>query len=89
MKFIKWLKPMDTAGIKCNIWIGDDCVYAGDMYDIPYWLGDYEIDDEDINGEPIAWCHQIRSTVDNEGGTEGLNGFVICLKEKDIYVGKN
>jgi len=38
MKLRKWLKYIDAASVKCNIWIGDDCVYAGSMYDIPYWL---------------------------------------------------
>jgi hypothetical protein len=83
MKLKKWLKYVDTASCKCNIWIDNDCVYAGIIYDIPYWLVDYELDDRDKHSQPICWCHKIRSTPDNEDGTEGLNGFVICLKEEE------
>ena len=92
MKLKKWLKPLDTAGLKCNIWIeyqktdgtyDEDCVYAGSMYDIPYWLVDYHLSPTDENGEAITWCHQIRSTIDDENGTPGLNGFVITLREKE------
>ena len=84
MTLRKWLKQIDPYGIKCNIWIDEDCVYAGDMGDIPFWAVEYELDDRKITEDPpICWCHQIRSTPDNEGGTKGLNGFVICLKETD------
>ena len=83
MKLRKWLKYVDTASCKCNIWIGSDCAYAGTMYDIPYWLVDYELDDTDKNVLPICWRYQIRSTIDDENGTYGLNGFVISLKEAE------
>lgn len=92
MKLSKWLKPLETAGLKCNIWIEEPkldgtydeyCAYAGSMYGIPYWLVDYEIAPNDENGEAISWCHRIRKTIDDENGTEGINGFVITLKEKE------
>ena len=83
MKLRKWLKYVDAASVKCNIWIGDDCVYAGSMCDIPYWLIDYKLDDTGEYGVPICWCYQIRSNPNDEGGTPGLNGFSIILKEAE------
>ena len=83
MKLKKWLKYVDTIGINCNIWIEEDCVYAGVMSDIPYWIVDYELDDRDPKERSIYWANQIRSTIDDENGTQGLNGFVISLKEAE------
>ena len=83
MKFKKWLKYVDVASCYCNIWIGDDYIYAGSMCDIPYWLVDYELDDTNKYDPPICWCYRIKSNPNNESGTEGFNGFAISLKEAE------
>lgn len=92
MKLKKWLEPMDTAGIFCNIWmqyidregnLQEDFMYAGSMWDIPYWLVDYKIAPNDENGEAISWVGRLRQNEDDEGGTPGLDGFCIYIQEKE------
>ena len=94
MKLKKWLKHMNTAAIKCNIWIeyektdgtfDEDLIYVGSMYDIPYWLVDYKLSPTDENGEAIQYSYQIRKTMDDEGGTPGYDGFIITLREENYY----
>lgn len=96
MKFKKWLKYIDTAGLMCNIYItyqkkgaiegtyktDSDLVYVGSMRDIPYWLVDYEIDKPDTNGEPIYYA-MLKANENDETWTKDLKGFVIYLKEKN------
>ena len=92
MKFKKWLKPMDTAGLNCNIYIqyekmdgteDADLIYAGSMWNIPYWLVEYNIAPNDLNGEAIAYCHNMYKNIDDETGTPDYNGFCIYLQEKE------
>lgn len=97
MKFKKWLKYIDTAGLMCNIYItyqkkgkvegtyetDSDLIYAGSMYDIPYWLVDYEIDKSDADGEPIYYATNLKANENDEIGTKDLKGFIIFLKEKN------
>lgn len=86
MKLKKWLKVIDPIGINCNIYIGEDLIYAGSMSDIPYWLVDYPIskyNDEEDQDSPIWFGHKIRKSTEDVEGTEGYNGFVISLNEKE------
>ena len=91
MKLKKWLKQISTAGVHCNIWMDyqktdgtwdSDLIYAGSMYEIPYWIVDYSLSPVNENGEPIYYAHNIRKNVSDEAGTKGYNGFVICLRER-------
>lgn len=86
MTLKKWLKPIETIGIKCKIYMNykrnvfeADCLYFGSMYDIPYHLVDYQIGyctgDPEVEGEPIFWA-----LLDEELNTYG---FVINLKENE------
>ena len=85
MKFKKWLNQIDTGGLVCNIYFaedGDDAepIYCGSMWDIPYWLVDYQIAKyEDHYIKPIEFRHNIRKNINDEHGTKGYNGFVIIL----------
>ena len=93
MKFKKWIKYLDTAGIKCNIYISytqqgenkADLIYAGSMYDIPYWLVEYEIDEPELGAEPIYYTHGLKTHIDNDNKEENkdCNGFIIYLKERE------
>ena len=92
MKLSKWLKPMDTTGIHCNIYIeyertdgtkDNDMIYAGSMYEIPYWLVDYDIAPKNENGESIYWAHALRKSENDEIIDFNTTGFVITLKEKN------
>ena len=91
MKLKKWLKPLGTAGLSCNIYIqhektdgtlDEDLIYAGSMWDIPYWLVDYKIAPNDTNGEAISWCSCLYKDINDENGTLGYDGFCIYLQEK-------
>jgi len=91
MKLSKWLKPMDTSGLHCNIYItykkpdgtiDSDMIYAGSMYEIPYWLVDYNITPNDENGESIYWAHGLKKNIDDEEGTFDKVGFVISVYEE-------
>ena len=53
------------------------------MYDIPYWLVDYEIDKSDADGEPIYYATNLKANENDEIGTKDLKGFIIFLKEKN------
>lgn len=88
MKLYDWLSKVDTIGIFCNIWLDDETceepIFAGSMYDIPYWLADYELIDETSDGDKaIYYAHKIHRPanctfpLDQE-----YNGFVITVKEK-------
>lgn len=96
MKLRSWLKPLDTSSLNCNIYImyqkkvaegvwETDCdlIYAGSMWNIPYWLVDYDIAPNDEDGESIFYAHNMHKTVDDEKGTQGYDGLYIYLKEKD------
>jgi len=87
MKFKKWLNQMDTSGLACNIYFADDTepIYCGSMWDIPYWLTDFQIakyNSEENKGRPIWFAHNIRKNANDERGTEGYNGFIITLTEQ-------
>lgn len=88
MTLKKWLKPIQTAGLQCKIYMnykcaGDfeaNCEYSGSMYDIPYHLVDYQIgycagDPAVCGEEPIYWA-----LLNEESKTYG---FVINLKESE------
>ena len=92
MKLKKFLKYIDTATLNCNIYItykkqsgefGSDLIYAGNMYNIPYWLVDYNIDEPDVDGEPICYHSNLYTDIDDEEATKGYSGLVITLKERD------
>ena len=88
MTLKKWLKPMDTCGLFCNIYIDndDDPIYCGSMWDIPYHLVDLKIakySNPADKSEPIFYAHDIRKTINDEKGTKDYNGFIICLTEKE------
>ena len=88
MKLKKWLNQIDTCGLACNIYIaedGDDAdpIYCGSMFNIPYWLADYQIaEHRPIWDKPIWFAHNIRKNENDEHRTEGYNGFVITLTEQ-------
>lgn len=90
MKFKKWLNQIDTCGLACNIYIAEDGdaaepIYCGSMWDIPYWLADYQIakyNDPEDKDKPIWFAHGIRKNINDEAGTEDYNGFVITLTEQ-------
>lgn len=90
MKFKKWLNQINTSGLACNIYIAEegdnaDPIYCGSMWNIPYWLTDYQIakyDSEKNKDKPIWFAHNIRKNINDENGTEGYNGFVITVTEQ-------
>lgn len=86
MKFKRWLNQIDTTGLACNIYIaedGDDAepIYCGSMFNIPYWLVDYQIAKEDEN-KPIWFANNIRKNINDEHATKDYGGFVITLTEQ-------
>lgn len=90
MKLKKWLKYIDTSNLNCNIYIkykkpdktfGNDLIYAGSMWNIPYWLAEYEIDEPDKDGKSIEYTTGLRKNVNDEEGTKNYNGFFIYLVE--------
>lgn len=85
MKFKKFLDQIDTAGLNCNIYFveDEDPIYCGSMWDIPYWLADYQIAKyKDGYTKPIIFANSIKKDADDEHGTKGYNGFVITLTEQ-------
>jgi hypothetical protein len=96
MKLKKFLKPLETAGLKCNIYTcykkGEDfeeeLVYIGSMRDIPYWIVNYEIgfcdnDPDAVGLDPISWTHGLKQSYnDNEDLDSQYQGFCIYLKEE-------
>lgn len=95
MTLKKWIKPLDTCGPFCNIYIeyekkvtegvwekDEDLIYCGSMYNIPYWLVDYEIAPNDENGKSIFYSCGLKEKLGDEKGKPERAGFVITLREK-------
>jgi hypothetical protein len=88
MKFKKFLDQIDTSGLVCNIYFAEDDtepIYCGSMWDIPYWLTDFQIakyNSEENKDKPIWFANNIRKNANDERGTEGYNGFIITLTEQ-------
>ena len=95
MKLKKWLKHVDASSFQCNIYLQYetqidegvketkyDLVYAGSLWEVPYWLVEYKIAPNDKDGEAISFCHSMFEDVDDECGTEGYDGLCIYLQQK-------
>ena len=89
MKFRDWLKYVDTSCLKCNIYLkykkngtfDYDLVYAGSMFDIPYRLVEYKIEEPDKDGEPICYTNWLKKDINDEEPTQNYSGFCIYLEE--------
>ena len=83
MTIAKWLKNVDPIGLTVKIYDGDEVVYAGSAFDIPYGfinatIGRRDGDDE----EPIFFVDRFgceNSDDDAERAIAEKSGFVINI----------
>ena len=77
MKFKKWLKYIDPVGIDIAIWTDDNKdkpVYEGDIFDIPWYLVDFKIDNTCEN--PIYFYTRV-----NEHGVTIITATINLIAE--------
>ena len=82
MTLYKWLKNIDPVGLTVKIYDGDEVVYAGSAFDIPYGFINATIGKSDDDEEPIFFVDKFGCKNSDDAAERAIaekNGFIINI----------